>query len=280
MSRQKKDLLFWFTVFGILVGQIILIWALIQNSANLLEALAWIIGAVLPAIGFLYNQIQKRSLRLFLFTQKLRSRFSTTAPTWNMSAIMRSEYVTNEALEQIIERLNSLRVNGRDIQVKHVNANSRTVYISSGPTLEITYTPPRPTPVYEMGDETLPYIRVSIKNYRVGYAQTEYAIRREIAPILETIANVTQDVDTRYSLVIEFDKNKNPFFGLYIAQLPPESVSKFSIRLSIADYSPNDTVLISESQVAINTRTQASLQDLAIEFLSFNSSLQEHLSSV
>ena len=155
-------------------------------------------------------------------------------------------------------------------------ADKKRIYCSG----EITYTPPRPTPVYEMGDETLPYIRVSIKNYRVGYAQTEYAIRREIAPILETIANVTQDVDTRYSLIIEFDKNKNPFFGLYIAQLPPESVSKFSIRLSIADYSPNDTVLISESQVAINTRTQASLQDLAIEFLSFSSSLQEHLSSV
>src|SRR6185503_11535923 len=135
------------------------------------------------------------------------------------------------------------------------NANSRIVYISSGPTLEIIFSPSRPSPVHELGDQELPYIQVSIKNYRVGYAQAEYVIRREIAPILETITSTTQNVDTRYSLVIDYDKNKNPFFGLYIAQLPPEAIAKFSIRLAVNSHSLKDTVQISESQVSISTHT-------------------------
>lgn len=280
MSRKKKDFLFWIIVVIITVGQVILVVSLIRNSNSLLDAFAWITGAIIPAIGFLVDQLQKRSLRFFLFTNKLRSRFSTFSPTWNVSAVIRGENVTKEVLDQIVKKLGDLQRSKKTVKVKSLNANSYLVYITPGPTLEVTYTSVRPSPVYEMGDEEVPYIRVSIKNYRVGFVQAEQAIRREIAPILETVTGVAPNVDARYNLTIEFDKNKNPFFGLYIAQLPPEAVSKFSIRLSIDDHGPNDTVLISESQVAINTRTQASLQDLAIEFLSFDSGLQEHLSSV
>ena len=71
MSRQKKDFLFWVVVLGVLFGQIVLIWILVQNNTRAVEVLGWITGAAIPAIAFLYSLIQKRSLRLFLLINKI-----------------------------------------------------------------------------------------------------------------------------------------------------------------------------------------------------------------
>jgi hypothetical protein len=85
MSRRTKDLLFWLVVAIIIAGQGVLIWALLKNSASTLEAVGWITGAVIPFTAFLYNQLQKRSLRVFLLTNKARSLFSSQALTWSGS---------------------------------------------------------------------------------------------------------------------------------------------------------------------------------------------------
>ena len=277
MSKNGKDKLLWLVVALILIGQIILIWSLMSNDASGLTAVGWITGALLPVGTFLFNLLQRRSLRFFLFTNRLRSRLSTFTPTWNMAVIIRGEQINISALDNITQRLRQLESQGRAIRIKRLNPKSYHIEVQNGPTLELAFTPERLSAISELGDTDLPYIRVRIGNYRVSLAPAERIFRKEIAPILETIIAAVPAAETRYNLTIDFEKENNPFFGLYIAQLPPDAISMFTIRLSMNDYSPNSYVLISESQVAVNTRTQSSFQDLALQFLTFEPTLAEHL---
>jgi hypothetical protein len=261
----------------IIAGQGVLVWALLRKSASTLEAIGWITGAVVPLVGFLYNQLQKRSLRVFLLTNKIRSLFSSRILTWSLSANLRKQNLTPDVLEGITRELLEDNKGHAKIKVKQVSRNDSIIEIDPGPTIDLAYTPGSFTADIDEDEDKWPYVQVTIRNYRVGYRQADHVIRHEILPVLETIANVTQAVESKYTFNIEFDKERNPFFGLYVAQLPPEIVSKFFIRLTVDNYGPNSTVLVSESNVSINTRTQRALQNLALEFLTFDPNLQEHL---
>jgi len=104
-------------------------------------------------------------------------------------------------------------------------------------------------------------------------------MKHAIAPALEVISSVVTSSERKYSLSIDFDKSANPFFGLYIANIPPEIVADFSIRLNLNSLGHNTNVLISEKKVAINTDSQRTLEDLALEFLAFEYSSAEYLSN-
>ena len=274
MGRRIKDWSLWIVILVILAGLAILVWAIITNSRNILEAFGWITGAVIPATIFIFDQLHKRNLRLFLFTNKLRSLLSKRAPTWNLSVLMQGEQVTEKSIDQITKKLLELRSDTSDTKVMRFDANSSTVYIRSLPPIEITFTPTMQSPIPELGDKEFPSIKISMRSFRVGYAQSSVAIQDDISPILESIAGTIQDTETRYSLVIDFDKDKNPFYGLYIANLPPETISKFSILLVFNNQGQKDTVAISESKVAINARTQTALKRLALNFLTFDPKLE------
>lgn len=277
MGKRGKDLIFWLVVAIIIAGQGVLVWALITKSSSLIEAIGWISGAVVPFIGFLYTQLQKRSLRIFLLTNKFRSLFSSHPLTWSLSANFKRQDLMPEALEQVSQKLLDDNGGKANIKVKRITRNDSIIEIDPGPTIDLTYTPGMFIADADEDDDKWPYIQVSIRNYRVGYRQADQVIKREILPVLETIANVIQAVDSRYTFTIEFDKERNPFFGLYLAQLPPEIISKFFVRLTIDNYGPSSTVLVSDSNVSINTRTHSALQNLALEFLTFDPNLQEHL---
>jgi len=192
---------------------------------------------------------------------------------------LEGDNIAADVLGRVIEKLVDLDNGATNVEVKARGEYNRTVFITPGPTLEIAYTPSPRSFENEAGGQNLPYVQVSMRNYCVGYRQASYVIRRQIAPVLEAIASVIQTVESKYTLVVDFGKQQNPFFGLYIAQLPREAVSNFFIRIAAKNYGPNDTVLVSQSKIAINTHTQNALQNLALEFLAFRSDLQEQLES-
>lgn len=277
MSRRSKNLLFWLVVLIIIAGQGVLVWALLQKSTATLEAIGWITGAVIPFVGFLYNQLQKRSLLVFRLTNKVRSLFSSHVLTWSLSANLRKKNLTSAVIEEITQKLLAENTERSKIRVKRISRNNHIIEIDPGPTIDLGYTPGSYIADVDHDEEKWPYVQITISNYRVGYRQADYVIRREILPVLETIDSVVQAAESKYTFNIEFDKDKNPFFGLYVAQLPPEIISKFYIRLTIDNNGQNGTVLVSESNLSINTRTQQALQNLALEFLTFDPYLQEHL---
>ena len=277
MFKPKSKILFWITFVLIMAGQALLVWALIQSNTKLLDIFSWAIGVFLPFALYLFDQLKKRSLQWFLWSNRLKSFFSTQPSVWNMSVSIRSETIDENVIDNIIDRLNdTAKIN----RVTKLDKHTRLIEIKSAPTLRIEYYPSTADAIFEAGNKTVPSVLVSIHNYRVGYRVAANIIKREVAPLLEKIVDTIANADPRYRLTIEFDKANNPFFGLFISQLPENSVSRFSIQLNIRSYGAGNKVSVSESRLDIDTRAQSAFNDLAVEFLTFGSELEDHLEIV
>lgn len=277
MAQRVTKLVPWLLVIIFLAAQCILAWALYQGSASLLEFFGWLIGAIIPGFAFLYDQLQRRSLPVFLFVNRIRHRFNTNVLSWNLSANFRKSGLEPDVLLHIQRAITRATEASQSVKVKHTTAYSMILEIEDGPNIDVEYDPGTTHTESEDVYESAPYIQVFINNYRVGFGHAEHVIKHEILPVLEVISREIQEDESRYTFNIRFDKNQNPYFGLYVAQLPTELISLFAIKLNIASHGQRNTVSVSENSVAINTKNQRALQDLALEFLTFDPNLQEHL---
>jgi hypothetical protein len=277
MSRKQQGWLFWVTNAVMLGGLGLLSWSLlIKNRSGTVEIVGFVTGAVIPTLSFLYTIAQRYSLRLYLLVSRLRAKFVYNSPTWNLTATFSGENLEASTLDVIVSKLLAQQTDASQVRVRNLDKFTRNITIHRGPNLEVRYNAPLPSPT-DIEEKGKASIQVLIDNYHVGYRETSFVIGRKINPLLEMIAGAVQGASARYSLVIEYDKDQNPFFGLYVAHLPLEAVSKFMINLTISD-KPRETVLISETKIAINTSSQHSLYNLAVEFLTFQSSLEGRLS--
>lgn len=274
MRRKKPDYLFWGISVLIFIGLALLTWSLAKQKSGSLEAFGWLTGAFIPAASYFYNQLQKRSLRFFLLTQQVKGIFYPVSLTWNLSAIFYGNEIPVDIVDKIFSAIKSLG-NDKQAKIKRVNPYNALIEINPGPTLDITYS----LQALSLADEpnASSYVQIHINNYRVGYREANHAIKKEIIPVLDAVTKITAFDSTTFTLTLEFTGRQNPFFSLYIANLPEEIVSKFHIRLVINEYEPDDTVLISESELSINAHSPLALQNLALEFLAFDSSLQGRL---
>ncbi len=255
-------------------GNLYLIKLMIDNKAAAYEVIGWLTGAFLPLALLILDQLQKRRLTVFLLTQRFRALFSYHTPSWRVSAHFTGDDLGIATLDKITDRLTSRNPLAVNAKFRKITDQIVQVGFTPGPELEISLdTPSRPRSL-SGSDKRSSSIHVSIKNYKVDYKNARHAILHEIVPILDEISRCIDDVDAKYSLVIHYDKNSNPFFGLYVAHLDPAVVATFSVQLLIGE---NEDVAITEKQLAINTRSQSSFQNLALEFLTFDRRLGEHL---
>jgi hypothetical protein len=277
-KMNKKSSTSWILPVLVIVGSVVLSWILFASGdTSPVDIAGWITGALLPASIFLYGQLQKHSFRFFLFTNRVRSFFGKGTLTWNLSVNYKNKYISSDsALMEIEKAVKAFHSDSVDVRIRRISSRNSIIHITPGPTLEIFFE----AGGYTCADgiqEASSNIHVTISNYRTGYRQATSALKEEIIPVLETISCALDTSDTQYSFEIDFDKENNPFFGIYLANLPPDTVSKFFIRLNIENKPHNDTVLISESKISINTRSQNRLGNLALEFLTFSTGLQEKL---
>lgn len=277
MNRNRRDLLFYISLIVILIGQALLISMMVANKSTADQIVGYITGGFIPAVTLLFAYIQKRSLRLFLFSQRIRSVFSGRTPAWKLSAQFAGENITHQTFEQVISKLLATPPGVNSVSIVRVNEDVRHVVMTPGPTVELSFHRARQSPASGFEEQLPSYIQLLIRNYEVDYIKAAFAIEHKIIPTLEAITSVIQNVDAKYSMVIEYDKNSNPFFGLYVAHIDPALVSSFSVRLIINDYEPTDIIDISETKLAIHTRSQNALQGLALEFLTFDLRLGDKL---
>lgn len=242
------------------------------------QIVGWLTGALIPALALISSWLRNRSLRFFLLTQRLRSLFSKDTPAWRLSAQFHGDNITSETLEKIMVVLAADKRGANSISIKQTNRDVKEISYVPGPTFEISHHRSHPAP-HDIDQAAPAYIQVAIRNYEADYRKSSYAIKHRVIPILEDVSRIIQNVNASYSLVIEYPKSSNPFFGLYVASLSPSAISSFSVRLVINDYEPNDTIDISETRLAIHTRSQNALQHLAVEFLTFDMNLGERLNN-
>lgn len=273
-NKQKSNIIFYISVIAIIIGQVAIIIAIFRSSTDLLEIFGWITGAILPSIGFLYALIKQRSLQFFLISNRIKSFFSTNPTNLSMSVNIKSESINEDTLESILEKLKSVSTKPK---VTRLDTHTRIIESKSHPMLKVEYYPQRTGAISEIGESEIPSIFVTIQNYKVGHRVAAHAIKQEISRSIEQIGSVIANADSQFNLTIEFQDNKNPFFGLFISQLPQESISRFSIQLNINSYGVRNRVSISEKRLDIASKSQLAFNDLAIEFLTFGSELERYL---
>lgn len=180
-------------------------------------------------------------------------------------------------MEETIQNLRQKWTASSGPKISRISPYDTIVEIPSGPTLHIAYLTERSYDSESLDSD--PSLHIAINNYRVGYRQATRVLRREIVPVLELITETVRATTETYSLRLDFDGGRNPFFGLYLAHLSPGIVSQFHIRLVINDPASTGTVQISESQLAINTHSWNAMQNLAAEFLAYAPQLRGRLSN-
>ena len=271
MSRKQQGVVLWGTVSVMAAGFVLLLLELIKGGASLRQLTGVFFGSVIPTVGFAYTLLMQYSMRFYLFVSRLRSLAWADAPSWNLSATFEGDDILPEKIDQVTQVLVA-RYKDRVVKSRRIAPMTREVVIPRGPNLEVHYNQPVSFGVAE-GKAS---IQVRITNYHVGYRETKRALEVHILPVLEAVGKALGGTSHRYSLTIEFDKGKNPFFGLVVAQLPPEAVSRFVVNLS-PDPKSGESVLISEMKLAINTRSQHTLRDRALEFLTFQPKLSARM---
>jgi hypothetical protein len=267
-------------VLGSLLLVALVIWLsiLIEASKSPIEILAGLVSTVLPAAALFYSQLQKRSIRFFLFANRISGLLNDHVLTWRLSAKLTGDHIQPSSIDKIIQDITEELSHQFTIDTKRINKFSTLIFIDPGPTLEISYVFPEADDTENYGlEDSRASLKILIRNYRIGYRQASHIIRKEVVPILEGISRSVKPAEQKFTFDIDFDRKRNPFWGLYITSIPAEIVSSFFVRLQVNAYSKNETVLISESKLTINTESETALQNLALEFLAFDSGLRERL---
>lgn len=273
-SRANKG---WLVVIAALTVAALATWVWSWRRDTLIESIANLLFFVIPAGVALYHEAKKHSLAVFLFAARTKSIFVNPLISWQLSTNLQGSDITKETIAQITDRF--LAKSSRDyrVEVTKVNSFRSQVVIDPGPTLDISFIPITPTHNDLDSDVDAASLRILIKNYRIGYRQAAHVIEKEVMPALEEVVDLVKPDRKAFSLTINYDKAKNPFFGFYVANLPPEVVSKFTIVLNLDAVRKGDTARISENKLTINSTSHTNLTSLALEFLAFNDSLREEL---
>jgi hypothetical protein len=242
--------------------------------------IGWLTGGLLPLLTIIYSQIKKRSIHFFLLSQRIRTFFSLQTLNWSLAASFTGSNISHDIIDDIVNQLMSLNSERVKVNVKRINLYNCLVTIIPGPAIDLTFIPQ----VNRYGDAPVeanePSIYLSINNYRIGHRQVTKVLSKEIAPVLEIISHSIHSMDSLYSFTIEFDKNQNPFYSLYVSKIPTNNIAQFLIQLNIYQQGQKSRVVVSDSKISITAKSQAILRDLALQFITFDSSLEEHIRHV
>ena len=156
MRRDSGKIWFWAVTLIIALGLLVLAWALTSNNASTLDIIGWITGALLPALIFLFGELQKRDIHFFLFVNRIRGFFNTNTLTWSLSANFQDETIDKQVLGTIVNKLTQMSNAKTSIKTKQVNEFNQIVEISPGPTLDIAYTPGEKSIIYQGGVLKIP----------------------------------------------------------------------------------------------------------------------------
>lgn len=272
LNRSKRH--GWLLIAAVLVALNFTTTLIVVNAiSDTPTIISWVTGVIFPTIGSVIFILQKNSVRVFVFINKLKSLMVDNSPAWTLSAQWEDSSINLQKYERLIEELRSVSLEGLEITIQKLNKESHIVHLTPGPSIELSYTRPLRA---AGGTITIPYVYLRIRNYRVTYRKASHFINSEIMPALERVNRVIGQ-NAKYSLTVNFKKDFNPFFGFYLSQLPKEAVSSFVINLDLSEPYSTNRVLISDEKLSIQTRSESALQNLAVEFLSLDYGLSRRL---
>lgn len=277
MNRSRQNFLTILIVVIIILGQFALIYIMINNASAGEQIIGYLTGGFLPILLLVFDYFKGRSVKLFLFTQRIRANLIPTLPSWFLTASFTGPDINLEVLDKITRELQRTFGAQSQVKVRRISDKLRQFEIPAGPSINIELSDISSLNPVGSSEKKKATLHITIRNYQVDYRNTSYALKQKITPLLELIVRVVGKVDTRFSLNVEYESGSNPFLSIVIAKLNPKYIQSFTVAVSIPEYGAMNDIYISEKGLSINTTSQNALQNLAIDFLTFQPNVSERL---
>ena len=247
-----------------------------NTSIAISVIISWIV-TICVVLPFTYQLLQKYNLEFYFFTQKLKYKFlPSRSATWHLSTRFES-YSTVDIITEIEERM--LRNYQGKIRVLRTSDRERFYIVDQRFNTEISIEPLQESMRLSNDQKATTAIYIHVLNLNVSYGESSLVLEHHLMPLVALVESTISPVDRNYSMTVKFEKNKNPFFGLYVQWLRPKNVDKFQIIISLDDYQEKDIVKISEASISITAYSPSAFQAMAKDFLTLSPELKKTLSA-
>jgi hypothetical protein len=118
-----------------------------------------------------------------------------------------------------------------------------------------------------LGDDR-DHVRIEVPTVRRAFRGLDSAIQTELAPVLQRVEQAVHPTHGKYVVRIHFPK-VNPYFGLFVADLAPEAVSRFDIECIETDATNEvEVVSVKRDRIEIVASSLLAAQRLSLHYLS------------
>ena len=266
-------------------GSIIIVIAIafyfsLSSATNTADAasiiVSWIV-TICVVFPFAYQLLQKYSLGFYFFTQRLKYKFlPSRSATWNLSVKFESP-ATLDIITEIEEKM--LRTYQGKIHILRSSDTARFYIVDQQFNTEISVEPLQESTSLASDPQAAIAIYLHVLNLKVSYGESSLILEHHLMPLIALVEATVRPVDKNYSMTVRFEKDKNPFFGLYVQWLRPKHVEKFQVIISLDEYQEQDIVKISETSISITAYSPSAFQTMAKNFLTLSPELRKTLST-
>jgi hypothetical protein len=226
-------------------------------AASTVRDTAWILLTGIPLVAFLLQYAYAHVPRWRLRVNRWRLLLTNPESSWGLTVDLDVENAKTgaAAANEAIAAVKSSRQLASDPHVTVWTVNDTTVRITSESDTDM------------LGDDR-DHVQVEVPTVRRAFRGLDGAIQTELAPILQRIEQAVQPTHAKYVVRIQFPK-VNPYFGLFVADLAPEAVSRFDIECFETDATDEvDVVSVKRDRIELVASSLLAAQRLSLHYLS------------
>ena len=267
---RKQGISVSMILLAFVIAQSIVIVSLLYKGSSTIDVIAWISSVVIPLALFSYDLIKRKSLRFFLFAQRIKNLMGGRSATWDFAVTFNGNFSEKDIQAISTALQNNERYSG--LKITQQGRLMRNIMIPGGINAELSVqSDPNP---FDYATSSLNQIHFAIQNLRVSFRDTEEILDKKVIPLVNLMSSTLKVVSQVYGMTVAFDKASNPFFGLYLDKINPDDISDFRVLLVINDYEEKDQVTITQSKIQIVAHSPSAISNLGKEFLTFQPNLR------
>jgi hypothetical protein len=110
-------------------------------------------------------------------------------------------------------------------------------------------------------------LRIDLPSVKRGFRELNSAIGNEVAPLMNRIEEIIKPEHRKFTVGVRFPVG-NPYFGLFVANLNQDAISRFDIEYFESDTVEDDVVTVHRDSIVLITSTLRAAERLSLHYLS------------
>lgn len=259
MSAQRGAIrTYWPIVLFLITVGIVAALTLILPDKSAFKAWADIVLALLPVVAFLNQWALHNLERWRLFVGRVRLKLFNSETRWSLSV----DFSVSSGALALDQALAVVRA-AHGVTVRVLSQSSKLAVISlGGTTLRLKIE----SGLDPLSDEAIDYLRAEFSEVSRGFRDQQEALQHECFPVINRIGEVIGTSEAKYVVKVMFPTS-NPYFGLFVARIKPEDVSRFSLEYFEQDATERDIVKVHRDRVEVIASTARSAEKLSLRYL-------------